>query len=54
MANPLKHAKSSVKIWRGKVDDYLAYIHNERELWYEVFVRDDPITKPEEFKKQKS
>jgi len=42
------------KHWKRKVDDYLAYIHNERELWYEVFVRDDPITKPEEFKKQKS
>ena len=40
--------------WKKKLDDYLTYIHKERELWYEVFVRDDPIQKPEEFKKKKS
>jgi hypothetical protein len=42
------------KNWKRKINDYLTYIHKERELWYEVFVRDDPIVKPEEFKKKKS
>ena len=40
--------------WKKKLSDYLTYIHKERELWYETFVRDDPIVKPEEFKKKKS
>ena len=40
------------KNWKRKINDYLTYIHKERELWYEVFVRDDPIVKSEEFKKE--
>ena len=36
MANPLKHAKSSVKIWRGKVDDYLE-IHSKLDCSKKYF-----------------
>ena len=36
MANPLKHAKSSVRIWRGKVDDYLE-IHSKLDCSKKYF-----------------
>ena len=36
MANPLKHAKSSVKLWRGEIDDYLE-IHSKLDCSKKYF-----------------
>ena len=36
MANPLKHSKSSVKIWKGKVEDYIE-IHKKLDCSKKYF-----------------
>lgn len=36
MANPLKHSKSSVKIWKGKVEDYIE-IHSKLDCSKKYF-----------------
>jgi hypothetical protein len=36
MANPLKHSRSSVKIWKGKVEDYIE-IHSKLDCSKKYF-----------------
>lgn len=36
MANPLKHSKSSVKIWKGKIEDYIE-IHKKLDCSKKYF-----------------